>query len=700
MISLSVAVLVVFSSAALQASDQTAHFVTVAAEARTISAALGKPVRVEGGMGRLPILVMPRQGSPEQVLRLTASALNASVVDDGLSFHIRRSLADQENIVERRIIRVNNWLDARWAQWDRIAAKYASAGALDTQYQAAEVETTKIMVANRTRSVFDFVEPINVSCFEPAGRLLRKLIERIGARELATLPLYDWVFYSNLPNAYERKLPGVDHLVSVFAAEHEQIAAELPVNGVALSVPTELRLLVRVERMPDYLGFSLFAYGPSGRLVAQCFDMSRLSMLWGPPMVEGAPFFSRRDARWRNLDNASKLFVDTENFRTVGFSFDPSRGKSEPWIDVSHRRLRTNAMPAFFFKPDRFEPNDYVVREGLLGIADGYPERPFAAIVPDGLWHDAFGTVKDYRVNVAAFLHFLEKDGAEVIGTDEGTVIRLTDPDPEEERIANRKILGESVRGFAASNTIGVRQWCRTLADLGPLGSYSIAGWYLSTVLESVPSFKGKTINDPTFQRFLGTLTDGEWDQLFRSGTITLTSTESMQAFRQVISHEGAPIIGGDSHRSDALDRPVENLTAAEADNVTLSGKLDQSAALRVFVPGRESFGAPNSPMESPSAFGRYLTRLFHPAPGIDSATSLDQFLHTLRFKYFYQDRYYFSLPFSTGRSLVESYIQDEDAEAQEVGFDDLPQSIRDEVYAAYNDASKTPRSQPGRVGG
>lgn len=688
------------ANAPRQTGDESAHLVSVAAEARSLSAALRRQITVERSMTSLPILVLPRQGSPEQVLRLMASALGASVVPDGRDYSIRRTPADRRGTAERQIVRVKSWLAARWRQSDQTAAKLALVGGLEAQYVTSAAEYARVLEANRALPLFNYVEPTNNACFVPAGRLLRKIIDRMTPEELSSIPLNTPIFYSNHPNPVERLLPNTQELLATFASEQSKLATVLPSKGVVIPIPEEPRVLVQITRRTSHLEFILYVYDPAGQFVAQCGDMTRLSMLWAPPFVEGSPFFGLKDSRWQDLADSSKLYVDTESFRHAGFKLDPAREAAEPWIDVMHRKLHTKYMPPAFLHPERLEPNDYVVREGLLGIAKSYPGRPFAAVVPDDLWPDSFGAVKDYRVNVDAFLHFLDKDGAEVSQTNEGTIVRLSDPDSQGERIADRKTLGEAVRHFATSQSIGVREWCSALAALAPLGRASVGGWFLGTVLESVPAFSGKTVYDPTFARFLGTMTDGEWESLCRSGTTTLSSAESIEAFLQVVSHEGAPVLGGNPSKPGALDRPIENLIAEGVDQAIVNAKVDRTTAVRVWVPGQGWQGVRNSPSESPRFLGNMLgTRLLPSASASDAATAIGQFLSSLRFKYFIQERFRFTIPLPSGREMSQTYIDDADGEAPEVGFDDLPSAIRDALYAGITSPRKSPKRMSGPPG-
>lgn len=473
---------------------------SVGTEAALLSEGRPKPVVVAKGLKDQLIFIDPKQSAVERQIAALAIALHASVVEGARATYIERTEMNLKQLRERRTRLRAKWIADRL---DGIASFRKEALSGHTVAEAFLKDVDK-----RNKDLNDLrsgkIGPEKVGNYAgiyllPSQIFVEKLLRRIGLSRIASFETGQMVTFEDDPVAGTLALSNHDDLTSEYLAHQAEVLMPelsatdrskilaLGYDKVASLDPNATRpAKIRVRILPE-----------TSQIILQteAFDS------------EGARLFaSNISASASGSVLSDQAILNQFPARNSVFSL-PLRQESVTAVNYLRRRV-PEPLPAWVLHPDRSEPLDLFVRDGVAAMGRQQPAgKCFAMCVSDSLWRRVLPCISDNRINLdglkaelKSWLPYEQVEKADAV------VMRPEDPEGDESVRTNRKALA----WFALA--MNRQPDPRNAAHLFHDSARSI-GALDSTWLQLVQAPHGTVLGgdaSPKFNRLLGGIADDQ----------------------------------------------------------------------------------------------------------------------------------------------------------------------------------------------
>jgi len=649
---------------------------TVSEVTGVLASQIGQPIKIADNLKDDLVFVEPRSAPPRQILADLAKTLQATLVGDSQFLSIRRTSKDEKAIRTGRLEARKEWLRKDL----EAAAKYRA--------ENFKSSTPDVYLAEVRRLAKRRLEELNQKLAPnsawspsdglPAEGLLEGLIRRIGLDKLAELPNDEVCVYEDEPVAGARPLPDAqdlraDYESSMVAFQNYDLTRQdifdLKITGQTFGVvgwygpPHISRLRLTEQAWVNGIALTLEGYNSSGMRVAQ----ARFGA--GPDTV----------GTWAG----GLLLREATNSRTR-------------WIDLAPDAPRAAkgaySLPDWAVHPDKIEPLNVMAKDVLAAIGDEHPEKPFVFAVSDRLWDETAECSQNGKLNVDAFEEYAKYYSAyECLSLDDATVWRLIDPEFEEQSRAGRKELSRFVDRFKSTRHVDIRSAAQLYHDAGTECSRLTVGFlgYVGRSTGEQSTVLAGASPEELF-RLLGAIPDGAWSSLMSGRVLSCGSMGIVQDLdrflrRAQLQTEGAGVSDLDRH-------PTELLPNGVTPDLTLTfqfGNIDMIESLN--SPGRSDPDANlwtqllsfrKVTYQSLGFLGSSVTwNGDTPTFGV-TREQFEQEFGKVRYRFGVQPNLVVKIGLPQGLFIAVSIEEGIEPEAQSVAYADMPQSLRDEIWA------------------
>ncbi len=253
-------------------ADGTFPISSAATQAHAIGSELGINVEAQRNLRQQPVLIARRGAKPMDLLQGIAFALHATITREGPVYRITRSKTDEDKLktLDRKLM--STAINSRIAQWDaelKRASAFGSQASQVAHYIQTDAAAITEASVNPTEPMHRGIDPDLLS---PAGRLLRKLVDRIGSAALSEVEAGEMRVYSEKPTPCEIGIPNAEEAVGDFAKDQVVFALDpklhvseadrrnsldefvLPRSGVGVESP---RCVLTADRRQNILNLGL-----------------------------------------------------------------------------------------------------------------------------------------------------------------------------------------------------------------------------------------------------------------------------------------------------------------------------------------------------------------------------------------------------------------------------------------------------------
>ena len=688
---------------------------------KRLASQMNSTVTLQPSLKDLRVAIWPRGEKPEVLLRSIALASHASLEKQGNSLILQRTKGDQAKILELDRGRVASALSETISSWDR-ATESSNKGLTTVQQTAAatNIYLSAIDELKKHQADPDFdprqlKSPPNPSPFLPAGRLFRSVVQRVGISKIADIGPEEDAFYSNFPVADEILLPPIGDILVKYCEEREELrtqSSELVdqriwseilgsnFNRVVSSpLASEVKVVLHVHRDVQWLYCTLYCFDSEGKLLDRSGDATVPRVPLSSLASEVSPLFFDKRTHWLDLSEADKLYCKCFDF----FQFTSPAHAENIHYSKESRLSDFKSASKMAINPDLYEPDKFVLPQGLTVFQQDEQETPMVCILPDQAWDDALESIQGNRINMDAFRYLTLKGGVRGPLLEESRfegvkVVRPIDPIVEEFVQADRKTLARFIDRVATDGNVSLRVWSVFQNEMGPSGKNVLTTKYLEHV-ESAHQWM-RTAGSGFFFRFVGGLTEEDWRTLMTGGIVNVsTSRQANLLHSSIVSGDWK--IGSKTPLTQLQTQPQElyQETVQPAVSIRLATMVEQIVHYWTGSKQDVTFGVPSTLQEAGESLGR-IVAIFKRAHRRDQASmsdseALDRILSNkaLKFRTATRRDYKFTVGNPEG-IFLEKILSDESDLGDEVyHFDELPQDCQDSLRRA---ALRT-ASVPGR---
>jgi len=434
------------------------------------AAQLHRRVDVDPTLKGQTICIRPGANTPEQLDSLVATALDASWVKENSAWRFTRTRTDQKALLDRHRELGKQWLNARFAEYEKEIADAKAFGSASAQFLHYAHLDAEAIRANRISHLNDHRRPAWPIDFAPAGRLVYRLVRQLEIEKLAEATSERPVVFCNSPTGTELPIPNAKDALAEFVAEQRKFVLDTSSQTVAADlrdsfnsdrigsnvVPDaeQLKVLLTEWRGADVIGFVMKVYGPDGAIVANTFFESKTGAgNYTTLAKEASSVDSQSGESLVTLGEASQNYLGLTT-RLPQFDHPPLAGSfsaSVPSDDL------VRALPRCTTNPEEVDPNRFVLPEMVEAMSGTLAARPMVALLTDGLWQIAPWCLVEKQASGAKFKAMLSRGGSALVDTKEGLVLRPIDP--LEASYVERARLGAATRLILADRRLTVRNW-------------------------------------------------------------------------------------------------------------------------------------------------------------------------------------------------------------------------------------------------
>ena len=200
------------------------------------------------------------------------------------------------------------------------------------------------------------------------------------------------------------------------------------------------------------------------------------------------------------------------------------KSQDDPWLDPVNVGLNYRLLPDYYKYPENVDPLNYVAGEALKEIVRiWYPGKSAICIIPDEVMRYALASCSKGWINVSVFRHFLFHElNFEQVDDGHCVILRPADPMVADLDHADRRVLGQSLRGFIREELVSLRAWSKMLYRLGSGSDSFFAQWYRRSFC--FPLIQLDSNVNTTVLRLIGSLPEGDWSQLYEQGSLKLSN--------------------------------------------------------------------------------------------------------------------------------------------------------------------------------
>jgi hypothetical protein len=437
---------------------------------------------------------------------------------------------------------------------------------------------------NQERRALDgrYVEPVAgvvwLTVVTPAGRLLRRVVNRIGFGRLAEIDSNDIRYFSTDPTPDEAGLTGCERDLRQFVEDEvdltrspktQRYQTDLSILGKnhigiegAAPVSSNLKIVLVESRTEEEIGLHLEVNMLDGKMIDRAYVSTNPDYFIQSARQSAEHNEKSHECEWAPLRAQTQSIVDMNFLHWHDYHISPQDAMLEPWLDTETRQVKIGRLPTRFTAPQEEEPLDFALSEALSALSNREPNHRLVARVPDLLWPYAMDCVHNGRIDVTMFSRFLfGRAGCEWIAGGGRYIIRPQDPLLADNWYASRKILGSWIRKFANDRKISLQSRARLLYQLGSSATSPVAEFYLKSVLGGLPSFINSVQSlNPLVYRLFGSLSDNDWDKIDATGSVELADTGvEGQLVSKIIRSKAIPLNSPPGHLADIyINNPLE----------------------------------------------------------------------------------------------------------------------------------------------
>jgi hypothetical protein len=658
------------------------RLVRAGAEVEAIGAELGQRIEISSRLANEMLYIENGAASPGERLVALAHALNASLTTQDYIETVARTAHDLKAIHAKRTSVRAAWIASRL----KYAADYRlKRGGHDLNRQSLEREIDREskawgdVMSGRVRAP---TEVMGIGNLLPCEQLLEALVFRIGERNLAAIPSGELRVYEDAVLPGSHSLPEFADLVSQYRSALRKLAVSGLSDRAAEEVkelnpnlaqllgvfredinPTRCRLVV--DAGPVGMGIHLDIYEHTGRLMDSAY-------LW---VFDKQPFLGGNQI----ADNAVGTTADTR----------VPLGPSE--LDGVRVMLGGHPTAArdWFSSPDKHEPLDLFARAAVSNLIAGSSGRCVVADVPDEFLTIAARCVTRGSLNCSGFRTLLEQcEGYERVDLGGDTVWRPTDPEYTESRRANRVSLARYTKQLMENGANIERLRAKAFHEGFP-GVWEWAGsWVLSARnLSHMPN--GSSGVSAKMYAVLGGISDSAWDELEAGATRTASQLGITEELLQLFDDESTSAQSDSRALSDLDKHPAELYTTLGIGDTPISlRKLTRRVVQKWTLGGNSGRGwspidrLPGTfPFVSEDPVSGNLT----PSRGDFEAKCSARF----GFRFAVEDDVDVVIGLPQGCSLSRRLSVTRRDVTQDMGYGDLPQDLRDQIWAIACDTAR-----------
>ncbi len=546
--------------------------------ARTLGVEAHVNVEVSREMRQLPVLLDGRGAKPTELLRGLASALHASLVQDGNIVRITRTRTDQTALrgIDRKCFIES--IQQRIISWDKELDRVPKSGSRGALI-ANQVHLNAVAISSH--SSFPGVgipRGIDPALLAPAGQLLRGLVARLPISEMSEIGPGEGKTFSNEPTPVENKLPNTDDLLRQFAADQASFAKDpaltvsqqdrrastdeylLPKSSVSLE---GLKYLLVVVRDPGGSRFSLAIYNATGSFV---------SGAWVGTLARDNALPYQKARLIANQRKEATIDLQPEQ---VEFE----RATSVPQVQVPPN----SSLWSHLLHPETYDPANYLVPTALKSWIES-DQKPVIAVISDDVVMAAHYSVVGQTLNTAAF-EALTSNSIEHLDESGIRIFRPRNPLWAEKYTCNRTRSGSALRRFVREGQVDLRGYSMLCYEQSDAMSY-VPRQFLGAVRFSAVLPTCEMNMDSGFFEMLGSVTNERWEALENGQTIELNDDEFRARLWRVLQR--IPYKPDDQ---DRLPEIAQRVTVSLPNGVPTSAKLSLKSRtdLAVRMLGKDS---------------------------------------------------------------------------------------------------------------
>ncbi len=524
--------------------------VTAEAVVAEISSAMHQPIRLAPHLSKILVYIEPHGASNEETLTALADAVNGSIHYRNALKVIERTQEDLLKLHKRRTEERASWIQKRISGIEKYRTRSLRPRQI-AESISSEVDRQAKQWSELSLGTSNSLSPYRAAELMPSEALLEQLVERIGPREIGAIPSGETRIFEDQPafgasalpphiDLTERFVAGVQPFQSVNLNDQVKQKASMMSMGdviqTAVGPGEPLRLRLQAQCDENQVNINLDVYNSQGNRVAGAWlDCGPTEQHLSPVIVMRRES-QRPDVRWLNL---SPKAVETFAFAT----------NPVPQVEA----------PEWLIHPDRIDPLNQYVSEILHSYASDQAPKCFAATVSDSMWLNVRHAVQFGRVNLNALNALMaEWTPYERLESSLSVVMRPKDPEIDEKRRANRKVLGSFARDLLATRSCDVRKlgiFLHTVSsELAQLGD----AW-LFPILRDIHCQQAKGGFSDRLLAFVGSIPDTTWQELLGGKTASVRRLGiGADLKNELLQDIGAPIQGDASfpdmwHHADIL---------------------------------------------------------------------------------------------------------------------------------------------------
>ena len=410
-------------------------------------------VSVSRSLEKVEIYAEARCASAAQLVQAVATGLHASVIQTPSGILIERTKKDVESIEKSLSYERKKWLKDRLG----VLSRYRATN-LDSHDQASSLRRSLDAYFTQWKNPGKMPQQANSSLratqLLPSETFLEHLIQRIGIDNLAAVPNGNLQVFEDHPTISAIGLPPCEDLIDEFLQARSSLSKFtlpdnlrniLPAIGMGDMIETSL------TEIPSHLRLEVASHSGGIEIQFQGFDSA------GKQVVHAWLLAGRVDqplVAKSILENALKS-KERKELRLPD--------QTTQAIQFLDGKTTTTPPPSWFLRPEENEPLNMFARPVLQNIAEEDPGKCFVAVVSDLMLSPVRRSMRDGKLLLDAFNRLLDQSMPyEFIKSPESVIWRPTDPISDEQKVANRNVLGK----FARKEKLGLACDVRTLGLL------------------------------------------------------------------------------------------------------------------------------------------------------------------------------------------------------------------------------------------
>lgn len=495
-----------------------------------ISKALGIVVEVEPSLQRKPVIVVPNDAQPLILLKGLAFALHATVAQYGTGLRLGRTKSDLNSLkaIDQRLM--TEAIQGRLLLWDREIKEAMPLGSPAAQV-AFYIHRDSLALSSRsTNPTNPITRGVPPEILSPAGKLLRRIVDRVGVENLSTIMTGEVRAYSSAASPMESQVMGADEMLEAFKSDQDKYASDpnlqvseedkrISHEGFVLPAPVSdldgLKFVLTANRFLNTLNLTLDVFNRKGERVARSFVSTRQSRDNTVP--------SQRAIQSAKAFPASTISLSTEQVEFEKALIPPFTAPSEG-----------STLFQKILHPDSFDPAEFLIPTALDPWVKT-AKSPVIAVISDDLVLAAHYSVQGQELNTSAFEALLQ-DSSEKVELDGIRILRPKDPLASEPYDCNRENLGRSLRSFVKAHEISLKSWSNLAFEQDSAMPF-IPRQYLTMLrFFDLPTFRNPNTFDEIFQT-LGCLSEATWSEIQNGAFVDMTNEDLRSRLWRCITH-------------------------------------------------------------------------------------------------------------------------------------------------------------------